>query len=59
MTITLSTIGSRGVTIDVTPAALTGLGGCVITVGLHDGPLAISLTEDERYELVRMLEGAA
>ncbi len=60
MTVTLSTIGSRGVTIDVAPAALpeAGPGGVAIELALHDGPLVLTLTADEAQQLVDALEHA-
>jgi hypothetical protein len=57
MTVTLSTIGSAGVTIECAPAALPEAGerGVQITLGLHDGPLVLTLTADEADELGEQL----
>jgi len=53
MTVTLTTIGSSGVTIDVRPSALpeAGPGGVVIELALHDGPLMLTLTHSEAVQL--------
>jgi len=49
MTVTLSTLGSRGVTLDVAPSALSeaGAGGVQVTLGLFDGPLTVTFTAGE------------
>jgi hypothetical protein len=56
--ITLSTIGSLGVTVDVGPAALAeaGPGGVAIKLGLHDGPLILTFTSQEARDLYGRLE---
>lgn len=60
-TITLSTIGSRGVTVDVATAALpeAGDGGVQLELGLHDGPLILTLTRDEAFALAEEIQGTA
>ncbi len=56
MTIVLSTIGSRGVAVDIGPAALPeAAGGVAIEYGLHDGPLVFTLTDQEAHQLQAML----
>jgi hypothetical protein len=56
MSIVLSTIGSRGVTVEVGPAAVPEApGGIVVTYGLREGPLTVTLTEPEARELHVML----
>ena len=53
MSITLSTIGSRNVTIDIRPSPFEETPrGIVISYGLHDGPLAFTLTVQEARELI-------
>jgi len=51
--VTLSTIGSRGVTVDVSRAAVeeAGPGGVSIRLGLPDGPLTLTLTAGEAEQL--------
>ena len=51
---TLSTLGSRNLTVKVGPSALeeAGAGGVQITLGLHDGPLCVQFTADEARRLV-------
>ena len=45
MSITLSTIGSRNVTITIAPSPFEEApGGILISYGLHDGPLTFALT---------------
>jgi hypothetical protein len=52
MTIVLSTIGSRGVTIDIGPAAVAeAAGGIALACGLHDGPLIFTLSAEEAHQL--------
>jgi hypothetical protein len=53
MTITLSTIGSRSVTIDIGPSPFQEApGGIVISYRLHDGPLTFALTVPETRALI-------
>jgi hypothetical protein len=61
MTITLTTLGSRGLTVDVAPAALSeaGDGGVQLELGLYDGPLTISFTKSEALDLLEILETQA
>ena len=48
MTITLSVIGSRGVTVTVGPSALPDApSGVAVALTLYDGPLVLTLTRDE------------
>ena len=49
MTVTLTTMSSQGVTVDVDPSPLAeaGPGGVTVTLGLLDGPLAVTFTADE------------
>jgi hypothetical protein len=49
LTVTLSTLSSRGVTVDVDPSPLREAGprGVTVTLGLQDGPLAVTFTADE------------
>ena len=58
MTITLSTNGSRNVTIDIGPSPFEEApGGIVISYRLHDGPLTFALTAHEATALIAaMLE---
>ncbi len=60
MTVTLTTIGSRNVTIDVGPAALpdAGPGGIAVEVGLYDRPLVLTLTRGEAIQLRSELDRA-
>ncbi len=55
--IALTVIGSRGVTVDVAPAALpdAGPGGIALTIALRDGPLTLTLTRSEALRLVQLL----
>ncbi len=54
--IVLSVIGSRGVTVEVRPAALPeARGGVGVTYGLYDGPLTFTLTREEATQLHGML----
>jgi hypothetical protein len=61
VTVTLTTIGSRSVTIHVAPAALpeAGPGGVAIELGLRHRALILTLTREEallfRSELDRLL----
>jgi hypothetical protein len=53
VSITLSTIGSRNVTIDVSPSPFEeATGGVVISYRLHDGPLTFALTVSEARALI-------
>ena len=49
MTITLTTLSSQGVTVDVDPSHISeaGPGGVTVTLGLQDRPLAVTFTADE------------
>jgi hypothetical protein len=48
MTIALTTIGSRSVTLTIGPSALEEApGGIALKLTLHDGPLVLTLTRDE------------
>jgi hypothetical protein len=48
MTVALTTIGSRGVTLTVGPSALREApDGVAIELTLYDGPLVLTLTRDE------------
>jgi hypothetical protein len=48
VTITLSVIGSRGVTVTVGPSALPEApSGVAVELALYDGPLVLTLTRDE------------
>ena len=49
MTVTLTTLSSQGVTVDVDPSPLSeaGLGGVTVTLGPPDGPLAVTFTAEE------------
>ena len=48
MTITLSVIGSRGVTLTVGPSALQEApSGVAVELTLYDGPLVLTLTRNE------------
>jgi len=52
MTIALTTIGSRGVTLTVGPSALEEApDGVAVKLTLHDGPLVLTLTRDEAQAL--------
>jgi hypothetical protein len=56
MTIALTTIGSRGVTLMVGPSALQeALDGVALKLTLHDGPLVLTLTREEAQALVTEL----
>jgi hypothetical protein len=53
MSITLSTIGSANITIDIRPSPFQEApGGVLITYGLHDGPLTFTLTVQEATALI-------
>jgi hypothetical protein len=53
MTITLSTIGSANITIDVGPSPFEETpGGILISYGLHDRPLTFALTVHEARALI-------
>jgi hypothetical protein len=53
MTITLSTIGSANITIDIGPSPFAEApGGILISYGLHDGPLTFTLTVREARALI-------
>jgi hypothetical protein len=49
VTVTLTTLSSRDVTVDVDPSPLleAGPGGITVTLGLQDGPLALTFTATE------------
>jgi len=52
MTIGLTTIGSRSVTLTVGPSALEEApDGVALKLTLHDGPLVLTLTRDEAQAL--------
>ena len=56
MTIALTTIGSRSVTLTVGPSALEeALGGVAPRLSLHDGPLVLTLNRHEAQTLVAEL----
>ena len=56
MTITLSTIGSANITIDIGPSPFEeASGGIVISYRLHDGPLTFTLTVPETRALIAEL----
>jgi len=53
MSNTLSTIGSRNVTITIAPSPFEEApGGILISYGLHDGPLTFALTVQETRALI-------
>jgi hypothetical protein len=53
MSITLSTIGSRNVTIDIGPSPFEETpGGVLISYRLHDGPLTFALKLPEARALI-------
>jgi len=53
MSITLSTIGSANITINIGPSPFPEApGGILISYGLHDGPLTFTLTVQEARELI-------
>jgi len=53
MTITLTTIGSTDITIDVGPSPFAQApGGVVISYRLHDGPLTFALTVPQARALI-------
>jgi hypothetical protein len=52
MTIALTTIGSRRVTLTIGPSALEEApDGVALKLTLHDGPLVLTLTQDEAQTL--------
>ncbi len=52
MTIALTTIGSRSVTLTIGPSALEEApDGVALKLTLHDGPLVLTLTRDEAQAL--------
>ena len=56
MTITLSVIGSRGVTVTVDPSTLPEApDGIAVELTLHDGPLVLTLTRYEAEEIAAEL----
>jgi hypothetical protein len=56
MTIALSTIGSRSVTLMIGPSALQEVPhGIALTLTLHDGPLVLTLTRDQAQTLAKEL----
>jgi hypothetical protein len=64
MTIALTTIGNRGVTLTVGPSALPEApSGVAVELTLYDGPLVLTLTRDEAEaiaaEIVRQLAETA
>lgn len=53
MTITLSTIGSANITIDIAPSPFEEApGGILISYRLHDGPITLALTVHETRALI-------
>jgi hypothetical protein len=53
MTITLSTIGSANITIDIAPSPFDEApGGIVISYTLYDGPITFTLTVHEARALI-------
>jgi len=53
MTITLTTIGSTNITIDIHPSPFQEApGGVLISYRLHDGPLTFTLTVQEARALI-------
>jgi len=53
MSITLSTIGSANITIDIDPSPFPEApGGILISYSLHDGPLTFALTVHEARALI-------
>ena len=53
MSITLSTVGSANITIDVAPSPFQETpGGVLITCGLYDGRLTFTLTVHEARALI-------
>ena len=58
MPIILSEVVSPNVTLDVGSAGLpTGKGGVALRFGLHDGPIAFTLTDHEARWLLTQIEG--
>jgi len=57
VTVTLTTLSSRDVTVDVDPSPLaeSGPGGITVTFGLQDGPLAVTFTANEVREFMSEL----
>jgi hypothetical protein len=57
LTVTLTTLSTRGVTVDVDPSPLreAGPGGITVTLGLQDGPLAVTFTANEIREFMSEL----
>jgi len=57
VTVTLTTLSSRDVTVDVDPSPLleAGPGGITLTLGLQDGPLALTFTATEVREFMTEL----
>jgi hypothetical protein len=52
MTLTLTILGSRGVTVDIGPSALyEAPRGVAITYGLHARPLTFTVTAEEPEQL--------
>ena len=58
MPLTLTTLGSRGVEVQVYPAPLpeAGPGGVAIELSLPAGPLVLCLTREECTSLLQLLE---
>jgi hypothetical protein len=53
MTITLTTIGSANITIDIAPCPFEEApGGILISYRLHDGPITFALTVHETRALI-------
>lgn len=51
-TITLTVLGSRGVTVDIGPSSLyEAADGVAISYALHDGPLTFTITGQEAQQL--------
>ncbi|HUL46766.1 MAG TPA: hypothetical protein VLV25_06685 [Steroidobacteraceae bacterium] len=53
MSITLSTVGSANITIDIEPSPFQEApGGILISYRLHDGPITFTLTVQEARALI-------
>jgi hypothetical protein len=57
VTVTLTTLSSNGVSVDVDPSPLPEAGprGITLTVGLRDGPLALTFTAEQAQQLMAEL----
>jgi hypothetical protein len=57
LTVTLTTLSSQGVSVDVDPSPLPEAGprGITLTLGLRDGPLALTFTAAEAQQLMAEL----